>query len=87
MHLRIARLIKNALTLRWLFLLLLASCSSKKSLKGPVCIATTTGFVCANSDIPKLEDRVYKQDAVETDGWVCYPPDTNEIILKRLKSE
>lgn len=63
-----------------------ASCSSTKNpVDGPVCVVNRdiVGFSCGNDQIEDVSKRIYTQRLYDVHDWVCYPPETNEELIKK----
>ena len=41
------------------------------------------GFSCGDSTEPDINKRIYTQRLFDVHDWVCYPPETNESLIKK----
>lgn len=75
---------KLALPLLWASLILFAACSSRKPINTPACIWKDgmKAFSCGQAE--PYRKWIMMMD--EADGFVCYPPEQNEALLKKLGS-
>ncbi len=77
---------KRKQTLLCALVVFCASCSTTiDPIEGPVCVVNRdiVGFSCGDATEPEVSNRIYTKRLFDVHDWVCYPPDTNEQLIKK----